>query len=103
MIVAVLSCGFIALPAFADDQTGKVSYRGTGKGEAMLFDLVFLRPAGLASVALGFAGTVVAFPFSVIANNSREVGEAMLGETTNYTFVRPLGEVYQPTSMFDQR
>ncbi len=110
MLVAILSCGMFALPVFAEDaingkdaviETEKVTYRATGKGDAMLFDLVFLRPVGIASIALGFAGTVVALPFSIIANNTREVGDAMLGETTNYTFVRPLGDNYQPTSLLN--
>jgi hypothetical protein len=44
----------------------------------------------------------VALPFSIIANNTREVGDAMLTETMNYTFVRPLGEVFEPASMLDR-
>jgi len=53
-------------------------------------------------MGVGFAATIAALPFSIIANNTREVGDAMLGETTNYTFVRPLGEVFEPASMLDR-
>ena len=102
VLVAALSCGVFAFPALAEDEFEKPNYTGSGKGDAMLFDLILLRPLGLASVGFGFAGTIVAFPFSVIANNSREVGEAMLGETLNYTFVRPLGDVFQPPTMLDR-
>lgn len=102
IMVAAFSCGFFALPVFAGDDIERPSYKGTGKGEAMLFDLILLRPIGLASVTVGFAATFVAFPFSIMANNTREVGDAMLGETTNYTFVRPLGEVFEPAAMLDR-
>ncbi len=102
IMLAAFFCGLFVLPVFAEDEFEKPSYRATGDGDAMLFDLILLRPLGLASVGIGFAATVVAFPFSVIANNTREVGDAMLGETTNYTFVRPLGEVFPPSSMIDR-
>jgi len=101
MIIVAFFCGFFVVPAFAEDQSER-SWRGTGKGEAMFFDLVFLRPVGMASVGVGFAATIAALPFSIIANNTREVGDAMLTETMNYTFVRPLGEVFEPASMLDR-
>lgn len=103
-MMVVLSCGFFVIPAFAQDMTDpdKVTYRGTGKGEAMLFDLIFLRPVGLAASVVGFSGVLVSLPFSVLANNTREVGEAMYIEPINYTFVRPLGDNYQPQSLLGQ-
>jgi hypothetical protein len=101
MILVAFFCGSFAIPAFAEDEAER-SWRGTGKGEAMFFDLVLLRPIGIASVGVGFAATIVALPFSIIANNTREVGDAMLTETVNYTFVRPLGEVFEPASMLDR-
>ncbi|OPY03584.1 MAG: hypothetical protein A4E60_00249 [Syntrophorhabdus sp. PtaB.Bin047] len=102
IMIAAFSCGLFVLPAFAGDDSEERSWRGTGKGEAMFFDLVLLRPIGVASVAVGFAATIAALPFSIIANNTREVGDAMLTETMNYTFVRPLGEVFEPASMLDR-
>ncbi len=102
LMIAALSCGLFVLPAFAEDESEQRSWRGTGKGEAMFFDLVLLRPIGIASVGVGFAATIAALPFSVIANNTREVGDAMLTETMNYTFVRPLGEVFEPASLLDR-
>lgn len=102
MILTAFFCGFFVIPAFAEDEMEQTSWRGTGKGEAMLFDLILLRPIGLASMGVGFAATIAALPFSIIANNTREVGDAMLGETTNYTFVRPLGEVFEPAAMLDR-
>lgn len=111
VLIAVLSCGMFSLPAIAEEAvddnialgTEEVTYRGTGKGEAMLFDLIFLRPVGFASIGVGFVGTIAALPFSIIANNTREVGDAMLGETMNYTFVRPLGDNYQPVPLTQQK
>ncbi|HOW55519.1 MAG TPA: hypothetical protein PLR60_12800 [Syntrophorhabdaceae bacterium] len=118
-LVAILSFGMLVLPAFAEEakdtketnettefllsETEKPTYRGTGKGEAMLADLIFLRPVGFASIGVGFVATIVGLPFSIIANNTREVGDAMLGETMNYTFVRPLGDNYQPLPLSEQQ
>lgn len=102
IMIAAFSCGLFVLPAFAGDDFEERSWRGTGKGEAMFFDLVLLRPIGIASMGVGFAATIAALPFSIIANNTREVGDALLGETTNYTFMRPLGEVFEPASMLDR-
>lgn len=102
IMLAAFSCGFFVFPAFAEDDMEKPDYRATGNGDAMLVDLILLRPLGLASIGFGFAATVVGLPFSIIANNTREVGDAMLTETTNYTFVRPLGDIFQQPAMMDR-
>ncbi len=102
-MIAAFSLGFFIIPAFAEEEfVEKPNYWASGKGDAMLFDLILLRPVGVASIVVGFTATIAGFPFSVIGNNSREVGDALLGEPVNFTFVRPLGEVF-PTQEYLRR
>ena len=101
IMIAAFSLGCFGIPAFAMDEYGneyieKPNYWSSNKADAILFDLVLLRPVGFASLVVGVAGTIVGLPFSIIGNNTREVGEAMIGETARFTFVRPLGEVFPP-------
>jgi ABC-type phosphate transport system permease subunit len=100
-MIAAFSLGSLAIPAFAMDEykeefVEKPNYWSTNKADAMLYDIVILRPVGLASVIVGAAATIVAFPFSITSNSSREVGDAMIGETSRFTFCRPLGEIFPP-------
>lgn len=97
-MIAAFSLSFFVIPAIAmDDQyIEKPNYWSSNKADAILFDLVLLRPVGLASMGVGFAATIVGLPFSIIGNNTREVGDALIGETTKFTFVRPLGEIVPP-------
>lgn len=107
-MIAAFSLGFFVTPSFAMDEyttdmyTEKPNYWSTNKADALLFDLVLLRPIGIASIGVGFAATIAALPFSIIGNNTREVGDALLGETGKFTFVRPLGEVFPPHELLDR-
>lgn len=71
----------------------KHNYSGSGKGEAALADLIFLRPLGLASFIIGLSATIISTPFSLGRNDMNELGGALVGETSDYTFVRPLGQI----------
>ncbi len=106
-MVTAFSLGLFATPGFAMDESQDVyiekpNYWSTNKGDAMLYDLILLRPVGFASLIVGFAGTIVGLPFSVIGNNTREVGEALIGEPGKFTFVRPLGEIFPPQEYLDR-
>ena len=107
-MIAAFSVGFFVVPTFAMDEyatdvyTEKPNYWSTSKGDAILFDLLLLRPLGFASIGVGLAATIVALPFSITGNNTREVGEALLGEAGKFTLVRPLGEVFPPQEYLDR-
>ncbi|RPH49920.1 MAG: hypothetical protein EHM85_12200 [Desulfobacteraceae bacterium] len=55
-------------------------------------DILIFRPAGIALVPVTAALFVVAYPFSLIGNNTDKVYEALIAENSRYTFQRPLGE-----------
>jgi hypothetical protein len=70
--------------------------RGEPSGELILFDVLILRPLGLAATALGTAGAIVAAPWSC---SDCETGTSqwdlverkLIREPFDYTFCRPLG------------
>ncbi len=63
-------------------------------GERMAFDLVILRPLGLAVTAIGCVFYVVSFPFTIWGETNRmRAAHYFVVEPAVYTFVRPLGEL----------
>jgi hypothetical protein len=92
VLITLLIFGII-VPSVYCQQTEKPNYKGTGKGEAILFDLIFLRPLGIISCGIGLAATIVGAPFIVGKENAHEIGEALLGEPGNFTVIRPLGQI----------
>jgi hypothetical protein len=93
-LIALLIIG-IVVPSLYCQETEERSFKGTGKGEAIIADLIFLRPLGVASSAIGFAATIVSLPFICCRGNGdygREVVGALLTEPGDFTFVRPLGK-----------
>ena len=58
---------------------------------SVLSDILILRPLGIAGMALGTAGTVVATPFALPSGSMGEVGRTLIIDPYNFTFNRPLG------------
>ena len=82
----------LVVPSVYCQETAKPNYKGTGKGEAIMFDLVFLRPLGFISCGLGLATVIVGAPFIVGREDARDIGDALLTEAGNFAVVRPLGQ-----------
>jgi hypothetical protein len=61
-------------------------------GEAMLADLVFLRPAGFVGLVLGTATFVASLIFTVPMQQVGEASRKLVVEPAKYTFARPLGQ-----------
>ncbi|MGQ0658106.1 MAG: hypothetical protein ACT4NU_08445 [Chromatiales bacterium] len=92
ILVRQVMAGLIALAvgatASAGDETA-TDYNGS----SMLFDLVVLRPLGVAGTAIGAAAFVVALPFTVPSGSVSESARELVGKPAEYTFNRPLGEL----------
>ena len=58
---------------------------------AMMFDLVVLRPLGIAAMVIGTAFFIITIPFSALGGNTGEAAQKLVAEPAKYTFVRPLG------------
>ena len=60
---------------------------------AMIFDLVFLRPAGLVAIVGGSLAFVLSLPFSALGGNVGEAADKLVVDPAKFTFVRPLGHM----------
>lgn len=60
-------------------------------GEAMVVDLLIVRPFSFAALVFGAAVSIVATPFALASRTTPEVYGRLLGEPYDYTFCRPLG------------
>ena len=89
LVVAALSLTGLVPPTLAADPA-PYGDRGT---EAMLADLVLLRPLGFAAFILGTGFYLVSWPFSAPAGNSEEVMKKFMADPANFTFNRPLGDL----------
>ncbi len=94
-LLVLLAAGLAHAPAHAWTTT---SYRTQTNGDlpldATLFDLIILRPMGIAACAVGLAGSIVAFPFAATSGAGSEVGDKLITEPFEYTFRRPIGYDY---------
>jgi hypothetical protein len=73
---------------FADEDEDRIP-----PGELIIVDAVILRPLGLVSMAVGFAGSIVAWPWATTSCSQYRVEQALICEPYNYTFTRPVGEM----------
>jgi len=60
--------------------------------EAMVVDLVLVRPLGLAATLAGSLIFVVSWPFSALGGNAEEAMDSLVVAPAKFTFRRPLGE-----------
>ena len=89
LFAAVLLFTWAASPALAKE---KQSIVGEDRNAvSMMFDLVLLRPLGLAATVVGTAFFVVSLPFSILGGNTGEAAKKLMVEPAKYTFTRPLG------------
>jgi len=61
-------------------------------GEAVVIDLVFMRPAGLVSIVVGTGIFIIAIPFTVPTGSVRVAAKRLIKEPFIFTFVRLVGE-----------
>jgi hypothetical protein len=59
--------------------------------EAILADVIFLRPAGFIATVLGTAIYIISLPVSLPTRSANAVAEKMVLAPGRYTFTRPIG------------
>jgi len=93
--VALLLVLTLAVPIYAQDATiSPPSKRCMGPSSDLLIaDTLFLRSAGIASMFVGVAASIVSFPFAAMTNTVDRLGQKYYVEPYEYTFIRPLGDV----------
>jgi len=87
-----------AIPVFAQevlppDPTLSGRFTAEPAGEFIIFDTVFLRPLGLASMAVGAGFAALSSPWAVSSHSEVRVQRELLDKPYIYTFCRPLGDI----------
>jgi hypothetical protein len=90
LTVVAVAATFTAPPALA--ATGDVVI-DDASADAMIFDAVFLRPAGLAATIGGSIAFILSLPFSALGGNVGEAADKLVVAPARYTFVRALGHM----------
>ncbi len=74
-------------------EPGRYERQASGpSGEAMIGDLVFVRPVSFLALALGAVASIVATPFALASGTTHVVYDKLVVEPYNYAICRPLGE-----------
>ena len=86
---AIAAAAALASPAHAYDQV----IDDTPSAEAMTFDLLIVRPLGLAGTIVGTAVFLVALPINLLTFNFVDPARRLVVEPAKFTFVRDLGDL----------
>ena len=76
-----------SVPAMAEERTEP-------SGVGILFDVVLIRPLGIASIVLGAGVFVISLPFSLPTNSTGVAARKLVAEPFKFTFARPVGEIH---------
>jgi len=90
LTMVAVAVTFMAPPALAAAGEAVID---EASADAMILDLVFLRPAGLVAMIGGSVAFVLALPFSALGGNVGESADKLVVDPARYTFVRPLGHI----------
>ena len=89
LLAALLAFTWAASPALAGEKQYIAGEDRTPL--AMGFDLLILRPLGLAGLVVGTGLFIISLPFSLLGGNTGEAGQKLVVAPAKYTFTRPLG------------
>jgi len=98
LILTIILASMVAIPVLAQetlppDPTLTGRFTAEPLGEYILFDAFILRPLGLASMAVGLGGAVVAGPLSIPSHTEYRVQRELIQKPYWYTFCRPMGDI----------
>ncbi len=60
--------------------------------EAMILDIIIIRPLGIASLAAGTVFFLAALPFTLPSRSVGAAAERLVADPFTFTFTRPIGE-----------
>jgi hypothetical protein len=98
LLIAVLTVTLLG-GILLQSALGQEAYRtenaqpGTTRGDAVLFDMLVLRPLGLIATGLGVVTGAAALPFAVISRSGESTYRGLVTEPLCYTFRRPPGDL----------
>jgi ABC-type uncharacterized transport system permease subunit len=88
VLAVTLIMSFTASPALMAQEWDEAD----ASADSMLFDLVLVRPVGIAASVVGQVLFVVSLPFTLLGGNVGEAAKKLSWEPVKYTFARPLGK-----------
>jgi len=86
IIIASVLFAFTATFSFAATDTQDP------RDEAIIGDILVLRPLGVVATAVGFAFYVVGLPFSQGGGNTKGAADTLVAAPATFTFARPVGD-----------
>ncbi len=98
MLLAAVAMISASVPAFAEemlppDPNRLGDFGSEYVGERILVDVFFVRPFGLAAIAVGAAGTVAGLPWAASSCSTERLGHELLERPMSFTFERPVGDI----------
>jgi len=93
VVIAILVITTTGFQAVAQDMVMDMDMGDKGTAEAMIGDLVLMRPLGITATVVGAVLFVASVPFSLTGMNTGESFERLVAEPAGYTFARSLGDV----------
>jgi hypothetical protein len=85
-LITLVIFGLVIVPAGSQAATEDIN------AVSITADILIMRPVGIAFVPVTAAVFVLAYPFTLIGNNTEKVFDALVAENIRYTFQRSLGE-----------
>lgn len=84
---------FLALAVPAASMAADYGDHGEPSAGAIVFDIVLVRPLGVAATALGTAFFIAGLPFTLPTASVGTAGRKLVVDPLAFTFKRPIGEV----------
>jgi diacylglycerol kinase len=72
--------------------TATLSFAADNQDQAMIGDILILRPLGLLATAVGAIVQGIGLPVSLLGGNAKEAGDTLVVAPAKFTFVRPVGD-----------
>ncbi len=70
------------------------------KGPAMVVDTLFVRPVGIAAIAVGTAVFIVSLPFAALSDSVDHTAQELVVKPVKFTFSRPVGDFYDDNDTY---
>jgi hypothetical protein len=99
LMMAVFLVGSMSAPLLAEPlplSLSRITFEDQDRGpsgEEIILDVILFRPLGLASMAVGYAGGILAAPWAAATCGYEDVERALICEPYEYTFMRKLGDL----------
>jgi hypothetical protein len=93
VVLTIVCISGIYAPVLADSVDRRPPDQETGFNDIpVIIDVLILRPVGLATCVLGMAASIVAMPFALPSDSTKQVYQLLIADPFYYTFKRPIGK-----------